>query len=114
VEGHLARVQLAMPGVLILLMSPRPVPKIRGAQAARSQVSSFPAIFRARDHDRCVVLLRTKEVLRVAAQETNVQALSGSPCGSRSIPTVMRRCSAVRGQATKIPGFRGFLFCQAL
>jgi hypothetical protein len=30
VEGHLARVQLAMPGVLILLMSPRPVPKIRG------------------------------------------------------------------------------------
>jgi hypothetical protein len=45
VEGHLARVQLAMPGVLILLMSPRPVPKIRGLGSAISSVffsSDFP------------------------------------------------------------------------
>src|SRR6266508_4011624 len=100
-----------MPGVLILLMSPRPVPKIRGPRQRDLECLLFH-IFRARDHDRCVVLLRTKEVLRVAAQKTNVQALSGSPCGSRSIPTATRRCSSVRGQATKIPGFRGFLLCK--
>ena len=57
--------------------------------------------------------LPSKEVLRYAAQQSDLQPLFVRRGDLDSGPTVMRRCSVVQCQATKIPDFRGFFLYQS-
>jgi hypothetical protein len=47
------------------------------------------------------------------AQQADLQALFEGVASSIALPMVMRRCSAVLGEATKIPDFRGSFLCRS-